>query len=299
MQLLEACDFFLAHCQSSVSLSPHTLRAYTGDLNGFSLFVGKNKLFGRVKMEDLRAYINHLRNEKFLADSSVRRKLASIKLLFKWGVRCGYIQNNPFFVLDERIKVPKKLPRALDMGDLRRLKNAIQISGNNNYDTMLEKTLILILIETGVRIGELSKVEIDDVSISDNCIKINGKGNRQRFVYFVSKDLQKTVLLLMKWRLKILSSSKKFFVFSNKKEVTPEKARKILHRFSQESGIRINVTPHMLRHTCATQWLEKGLDIRYVQRLLGHYSISTTEIYTYVSDKSLREALQRASRRMA
>ncbi|MBN9421863.1 MAG: tyrosine-type recombinase/integrase [Candidatus Accumulibacter sp.] len=296
MDLQRVCEQFLNHCSSAISLSEHTLRAYTGDLKHARKFMGQQSELTSIKKERLRRYIGTMRNEQKLKESTIKRRVACLKLLFKWARQESMLKTNPFDTLNERIRLPKRLPRAIDSADARKLrKTANAPSGENGFDAHCKKAAISLLLETGIRVGELSSIQLEDVSLADRCIKIHGKGNRQRFVYLLSPATFETVSSFLAKRKHVDSQSSELLVNEDGKQLTPPLVRQALCELGKSAGIARHITPHMLRHTCATQWLENGLDIRYVQKLLGHHSISTTEIYTHVSDQSLREALLRAN----
>ncbi|MBK1680401.1 hypothetical protein CKO20_08460 [Rhodocyclus tenuis] len=237
-----------------------------------------------------------MRNEQKLQESTIKRRVACLKLMFRWARQESILKTNPFDTLNERIRLPKRLPRAIDSLDALKLrKTATELSDRSGFDAHCKKTAVSLLLETGIRVGELSGIQIEDVSLADRCIKIHGKGNRQRFVYLLSTATFETVSSFLAKRKHVASQSSKLFVNEEGKQLTPPLVRRALSELRKSAGIGRHITPHMLRHTCASQWLESGLDIRYVQKLLGHHSISTTEIYTHVSDQSLREALLRAN----
>ncbi|TLS16878.1 MAG: integrase [Betaproteobacteria bacterium] len=295
MVISQVSEQFLNHCRSAVSLSTHTLRAYESDLNDVRRYFGSNKKISVVGTEDLRSYIRYLRDQRKFKETSIKRRIACMKLLFRWAQRENLIESNPFEALHERIRLPRRLPRALDSIDTAQLrKNVAQTNHSDGFDLLCHKTAILLLLETGIRVGELASINIADVSISDRCIRINGKGNRQRLVYLLSPAVHRVLELYLPKRLMIDPGSERLFVTATGKLLTAPKVRLALRTLSKQASITTHITPHMLRHTCATRWLEAGLDIRYVQKLLGHHSISTTEIYTHVSDQGLREALTRA-----
>ncbi len=296
MLFSNATNLFIQHCQAVMNLSDHTLRAYTSDLKKAADFWIESKKIAKIKKEDLRDYIFHQREKCQSKESSIKRRIASLKLLFKWAHSERLITANPFDGLHEKIRLPGRLPRALDKRDSNRLKTAIyQIRRNDDIETACKKIAIHLLLETGIRVSELTNILISDISISDQSIKIKGKGNRQRLVYFLSNDLKTSIQNYLKKRLSF-SSDDSFLSIKTQKSVTPPHIRLWLKAIANEANIKQRVTPHMLRHTCATHWLEAGLDIRYVQKLLGHHSISTTEIYTHVSDQGLRKALIKASK---
>lgn len=279
-----------------MTLSEHTLRAYEGDLRDFTKYQGARKDIATVGKDDLRKYIRFLREERKFKESSIKRRVASLKLLFRWALQECRIVTNPFDTFDERIRLPKRLPRALDRNHVGLLRKAIMPAiRNDDFDKLGMKTAIQLLLDTGIRVGELASIRIGDVSLPDRCLTIHGKGNRQRLVYLLSAPIFRSLNRYLSQRQKIGLHSEMLFVTANGLALTPQRVRASLHEIAATAGIDRRLTPHMLRHTCATQWLEAGLDIRYVQKLLGHQSISTTEIYTHVSDQGLREALLRAN----
>lgn len=295
MNLQDACESFLSHCRSAISLSEHTLRAYTFDLKDFQNHAKRETDLSSLDKENLRQFIRHLREERGLKETTIKRRIACLKLLFHWVKQEGMIADNPFDNLHERIRLPKRLPRALERCHIASLRKAIALScGRCNFDELSRKTAIHLLLDTGIRVGELASARIDDLSLSDRCLKIHGKGNRQRLVYLLSAPLYRRLDHYLGKRQKINTQNSKLFVTGAGLDLTPQRVRASLHQLASSAGINKTLTPHMLRHTCATQWLEAGLDIRYVQKLLGHQSISTTEIYTHVSDQGLREALLRS-----
>ncbi|WP_186164025.1 tyrosine-type recombinase/integrase [Burkholderia gladioli] len=199
-------------------------------------------------------------------------------------------------MLNERIRLPKRLPRALDRGDRESLRKAlIWCRGTDDFDAIRSKIAVHLLLDTGIRVGELVAIDLTDVSLASGSLVIHGKGNRQRLVYLLQKPLYRKMEKYLAYRQSVQASSERLFVSAGGRPISTVSVRAELRRISRAAGIARHVTPHMLRHTCATQWLEGGLDIRYVQKLLGHQSISTTEIYTHVSDQGLREALFRAT----
>jgi integrase/recombinase XerD len=237
-----------------------------------------------------------MRNELALKESTIKRRISCLKLLFKWARQESILETNPFDTLNERIRLPKRLPRAIDGADTEKLRKiASTTNDDDSFDAHCKRAAISLLLETGIRVGELSSIQIEDVSLSDKSIRIHGKGNRQRFVYLLSPSVFGTVSAFLSKRRRIGAQGSSLLVNKDGKPLTPPLIRQALRELRTSAGITRHVTPHMLRHTCATQWLENGLDIRYVQKLLGHHSISTTEIYTHVSDRSLRQALLRAN----
>ena len=295
MTLQDACESFLSHCRSAISLSEHTLRAYTFDLKDFQNHAKHETDLASLDKENLRQFIRHLREERKLKEITIKRRIACLKLLFRWTKQEGMIDINPFDNLHERIRLPKRLPRALGSVEISLLSGAVNLeTSENSFQMFATGIAIKLLLTTGIRVGELVKIDIDDLVLSDSSLKIQGKGNRQRLVYLFEPMLNEAIERYLPLRQTKSTASKKLFVTEAGIPFTTQKTRKLLGNLASKAGIERRITPHMLRHTAATQLLESGVDIRYVQKLLGHQSISTTEIYTQVTDHGLRRALRRA-----
>ncbi len=295
MTLQDACESFLSHCRSAISLSEHTLRAYTFDLEDFQNHAKRETNLATLDKENLRQFIRHLREERKLKEITIKRRIACLKLLFRWTKQEGVIDINPFDNLHERIRLPKRLPRALGSIEINLLSGAVNLeTSDDSFQEFAIGIAIKLLLTTGIRVGELVKIDIDDLVLADSSLKIHGKGNRQRLVYLFEPKLNLAIARYLPLRRTKATATQKLFITEAGIPLTTQKTRKLLGILASKAGIERRITPHMLRHTAATQLLEAGVDIRYVQKLLGHQSISTTEIYTHVTDHGLRGALRRA-----
>lgn len=297
MKLLTACDHFTQHYRSVVKLSTHTHRAYQIDLADFCRHTGTETPLAEIDKTRLRQFIRHLREERKLKETTIKRRIACLKLMFRWLHQEEVIPANPFDSLNERIRLPKRLPRSLSREEVAKLMTAIGGDGrdfaDHNYPQAAAKTAIRLLLATGIRVGELVNIDLPDLDLADGRIAIHGKGDRQRLVYVFETTMQAMLASYHNLRKANAFSTTKLFTTPSGTPLTTPKIRQHLASYAKQTGIARRVTPHMLRHTAATTLLEAGVDIRYVQKLLGHQSISTTEIYTHVSDQGLREALRR------
>jgi site-specific recombinase XerD len=156
------------------------------------------------------------------------------------------------------------------------------------------KTIVRLMVGTGMRVGELCKIRVEDVSPDGSVLRIHGKGARDRVAYVTDGSLRQDLQRLIEHRRRSQISAGAVFVNRYGAPMRPQSVRTKLRRLASDAGLSRRVTPHMLRHTAATLLIETGVDIRFVQRLLGHSSIATTEIYTHVSDEALRTTLERA-----
>jgi integrase/recombinase XerD len=288
---------FMAHCRVAKSLSPHTIRAYEGDLRLLIRDLGPDVAPEEVDRERLWKHVRWLREERRLGETSVKRRLATLRVFFRWMEAEGVVPLSIFHRLGLGIRLPKRLPRALDAFDLRRLLDTVDPQGGamevEDHDTLVMRTAVIVLFATGLRVSELVSSRLADVSIADASILVRGKGNRERRVY-LSNGFALKALEDFLGRRQAVPGQEFLFVRQGGRRVSAQFVRSRLRSLASTAGISRRVTPHMLRHTAATQLLEAGVDIRFVQRLLGHSSIATTQIYTQVTDSMLKMKLNDA-----
>lgn len=289
---------FMAHCRVAKSLSPHTLRAYEGDLSLLIRNVGPDAAPTGIDRERLWQHVRWLREERKLGEASVKRRLATLRIFFRWLEAEGAVPLSIFHRLGLGIRLPRRLPRALDALDLRRLLDAVDpdhpATKLTGHDALVMRTAVVILFATGLRVSELVSVRLDNVSVGEASILVRGKGNRERRVYLSSGQALKALADYLAHREGV-PGEEFLFVRERGQRVSAQFVRARLRTLAISAGITRRVTPHMLRHTAATQLLEAGVDIRLVQRLLGHSSIATTQIYTQVTDTMLKMKLDGAN----
>lgn len=307
MLLRLACDEFLTHCRVAKNLSVHSLRAYAIDLTEFQRFFGSERPVAEVDRNVLRGYLRHLFDVRELKETSVKRRLACLKVLFRWLEQEDVIPITPFHRFDGRLKLPQRLPRGLTKPEIRLLLGhaAARLGMRpGRYDvrplSRLEPlrftdltTLMALetLYRTGMRVGELAAVRLADVDAGDGTITVTGKGDRQRRVFLPSDALLRLARRYLELRASRRPSHAGFILGPGGGPASTHQIRIMVREAAEGAGLDRRVTPHMLRHTAATHLLEAGVDIRFVQRLLGHQSISTTEGYTRVTDAALREVI--------
>ena len=212
------------------------------------------------------------------------------ELYLRLAIRCG----QPVAFTSWRPALPprrKRLPRSLSRGEISSLLSSLHQSGT--IDAALRMT-VRLMVSTGVRVGELCKLRLEDPSPDASILQIRGKGSRDRIAYVADIGLRYDLIGLAEQRRVAGGAQGALFVNRLGLGLKPQSIRTKLRRRATEIGLARRVTPHMLRHTAATLLIESGVDIRFVQRLLGHSSIATTEIYTHVSDEVLRTTLERA-----
>jgi integrase/recombinase XerD len=309
MELEEAVSQFLFHCQYEKNLSPKTLKAYSIDLRQFREHLAAHLEITTLAAVDkvaLRAYIKSLFGP--LKEKSIKRKVATLKALFHFLEREDLILLNPFRKMDVRIKETRRLPRTIPLADLKRLfkyvyhlKSEHPDRDSYAYRALVRDIAVLeTLFATGARVAEVSYLRAEDVDLCCGCVKILGKGGRERILQLCDKEALAAVRdYRTLWSEEV---EENVFFFHNRMggRLSEQSVRVGLRRYAAEAGLEVRVTPHMLRHSVATLLLEEGVDIRYIQQLLGHSSIMTTQIYTEVRERQQRRivAAKHPRRRM-
>ena len=295
LSLAGVIERFLDHCRIAKRLSPNTLRAYETDLSDFLAHAGRDAEVGAIDRDSLRSYARALFDAKGLKESTVKRRVAAVKVMFRWLERDEVIPLTPFHRLDMPIRLPRRLPRALTADEMRRLLRAAEAGQScGSHAGVLLHFVVVALFVTGLRIGELVAAGLADVDPIGGSILVRGKGNRERRVFLPGPDTMAALSRYLAVRDRVAPPSGRLLVDADGSDVTAQRLRRRTTALAHQAGIARRVTPHMLRHTAATQLIEAGVDIRFVQKLLGHASIATTQIYTQVSDSSLRTTIERA-----
>ena len=288
-----AAKEFVRFCAVERQLSEHTVQAYGSDLTDFGKWLPSRAELSAITTETLKAYLDALVSKRTLASSTVRRRFACLRCFFRRAAK-RKLAPDPFIDWQLNIARRKKLPRALSSDEISVLLSALQNYSSRDYRFEELEVAVRLMIATGVRVGELCKLGAEDLSPDGATIRIRGKGSRDRVVYVADENLRTQLRRFAEQGRCVAGGRVPLFVNRRGHGLKPQSIRARLHQIAREAGLIRRVTPHMLRHTAATLLIEKGVDIRIVQRLLGHSSIATTEIYTHVSDQALKMTLERA-----
>ena len=268
---------YLEYLELEKGLSQNTIDAYRRDLSDFAQNLEDIHSINRM---NINAYVRTLRERK-LAPTSVIRKVASLRGFFKWATSSGILEKNPAATL-EQPKTPQRLPKVVSVKEIDEMLH-------NNL-TPLELIMMELLYSCGLRVSELVKLKLNDIDLSSKYIRCFGKGSKERIIpigeqakamlqeYFPTRDL-----LVKKYNL----TTKNLLIKDNRHFVTRQDVYNFIH--AQGKLIHKNISPHTLRHSFATHLLENGADLRVVQELLGHSDVSTTQLYTHISKKRLKE----------
>ncbi len=286
---------FIQLVQSTKNLSKKTITAYTSDLNDFNSFVINHELSN----ESILQYIQELTITRRLKDTTINRKLIVLKMFFEYLHSKNYIESNYFSSHQFKFKKEKRLPKTLAIKETSKLLSCVTeqyINANSDFEkwkTSRNLALIDILISTGIRIAEASNITINDIIGSERVILIHGKGRKQRLIYISCPETWNNITSWIKIRKTRSTNTDMLFVNRYGKPISIHGIEYIYNSLKIQSGININSTPHYLRHTFATNLLANGADLRSVQEILGHSSVSTTEIYTEVTTKRKKQVLNK------
>ena len=279
---------YLVTIRVEKNLALKTIEAYNRDLGHYLTFIkNKNvKVISKVTQMHIREYMRDL-NEKGLAPKSITRIFSSIRSYHKYLTAEKIVVENPTLALSSP-KSPKKLPSVLNVNEI---TNIIEDIDESSQFGKRDKAIIEMLYSCGLRVSELCDLDLSNLFLDDDLIRIFGKGLKERLlpVGARAKDYLNNYLLYLRPSLINKKKSSAVFLSRNGNKLTRSMINKILIKWSVASGIKKSISPHTLRHSFATHLLEGGADLRFVQALLGHSDISTTQIYTHLNKKHLQE----------
>lgn len=278
---------FIEYLEYEKGYSKKTIISYEKDLELFNIYLKENKIsnINNIDYNTIRKYLGHLHDNKYEA-SSVSRKISTLRTFFKYNLKEQNIKNNPMTLISNP-KKEKKLPKYLNYEEMEKLLNSIDTT---NKEGIQEKLIIELLYSTGIRVSELVNIKIQDIKIKENQINILGKGNKERIVLFGNKAKESIKIYLNEYKDFFQGNIMKNYLLINKKgkQLTTNKIELIVKDAIRKSALKLNISPHTLRHTFATHMLDSGADLKSVQELLGHENLKTTAIYTHVSNERLK-----------
>ena len=279
---------FLTMLRVERNVSNHTMDAYKRDINQYLMYLGDLdiKNLSDVKSTHIRDYIRVL-SDGGMAPASISRIISSIRTYYRFLSSENILDENPVLLINNP-KLPKKLPDVLSEKEISLIINAIQES-SQFYQR--DKAIIELLYSCGIRVTELCNLEMSNLFIDEDLIRVMGKGNKERLLPLGLRSKKYLDDYIKHSRNSHIKKSGSSFVFvsRNGNQLTRAMINIILNKWTQVSGLKKSVSPHKLRHSFATHLLEGGADLRFVQALLGHSDISTTQIYTHIDKHYLKE----------
>lgn len=290
--LNQITEKYLSFCSNRKNLDCKTIKSYRIDLRQYKEFVFIHKIKWNEK-SSIEKYIDNLHIQ--YKPKSVKRKIASIKALFHYLEIEEIIELNPFHKIQIKYKEPFILPKTISIKNIEIIFNYAYEQykrSTTSYSQIvaLRNVLILeLLFATGMRISELCSLKPNQFDFNDYIIKIYGKGSKERLIQICNENVRR---LIDKYRLSMKIESNSFFFINRlNKRLSEQSVRYMISKYAENAQITNHITPHMFRHSFATLLLEEDVDIRYIQQMLGHSSITTTQIYTHTSIEKQRSIL--------
>ena len=290
MEIAAAISSFLTHVQVEKGLASNTLSAYRRDLYKFEDFAKKRKLeLCAVKRDDLVDFLASLYRRR-LESKTVARHLVTLRNFFRHAQVHELIAEDPTAHL-ESPKIRRSLPGYLRLEEVEKL---LELPDQKTALGLRDRAMLEVLYSTGLRVSELTSLRVMDLDMKVGCVRCIGKGDKERIVPVGRKALAIVERYLRDGRMTLIGASRTPagpFLFVNRRgrRISRVGVWKILSGYGRKAGLRVPLTPHMLRHSFATHLLERGADLRSVQLMLGHSDISTTQIYTHVVEERLKQ----------
>jgi integrase/recombinase XerD len=291
-QWLNKVAEYLDVCEYQKKLDQKTLKAYRIDLRQFKDFFACQSDVVMSKRE-LSKYIIHLHQD--YKPKSVKRKVATVRAYFKFLEYEEYLPVNPFTKLYIKYKEPLRLPRTIPFNTIRSLLSEVyrelqtQQEESSLYALFTRDIAVLeLLFATGMRVSELCALSPQDINLEEGVIRIIGKGSKERIIQISNVEVIKALGSYESRYASRIAATGSFFINCHGRQLNPPSVRAMLRKYTKDAAIAQHITPHMFRHSFATLLLEEDVDIRYIQQLLGHSSIVSTQIYTHVSAEKQR-----------
>jgi len=281
---------YINYLEAERNASAYTIRNYTTDLTGFFRFLSDKGVSSlkEVDRQVLRDYLSHLMEQGFVK-ASIARKLSAIRSLYRYLLREEIISASPVATTSSP-KLDKRLPSFLTTEEIERLLEAPDLSTPQGQR---DRALIELLYASGLRVSELVNLNLEQINLDTNEIRVWGKGSKERMVLMGKPAAEALRAYLQQGRPKLFGTrirmTNALFINRYGGRLTERRVQRILEKYAHIAGIGKRVHPHMLRHTFATHLLDGGADLRVVQELLGHASLSSTQIYTHVTRSQARK----------
>lgn len=277
---------FISYLTNNKRYSPYTITSYKKDTYDYLEFLKKNNIdIKNSNYKIVEEYSKYLYKKK-LSKRSIARKYSSIRTFYNYLEKKNILDNNIFNLL-ENPKKEEKLPRFINEYELDKMFEIPDNSPKGQRDRLI----LEILYGTGVRVSELVNIKINDIDFNNNSIKVRGKGNKDRYVFYGKYCKEAINNYIKNGRISLLNGQTCDYLLLNRfgKNISVVSIRKILNEIINKCSLDIKISPHVLRHTFATHLLNEGADIMHVKELLGHSSLSTTSIYTHVTNEKIKE----------
>ena len=287
MRTHKAIERFLNYLEIERNASEHTRRNYHDDLAQFFRMLGPRALRDITAL-DIRSFLAH-QSTKQLAKRTLARRLSCLRSFFRFLCREGVLKQNPAAGVPTP-RLDHRLPTFLDEGQMVRLLDAPAL---DRWQGLRDHAILETLYSTGMRVSELTGLGLDDLDDISGTVLVRGKGKRERLCP-IGKTACGAIHRYLAQRPRRLKTPSALFVSQKGVRLTVRHLDRLLHRYAKRAQLPISITPHSLRHSFATHLLDRGADLRSVQELLGHQSLSTTQIYTHITPQRLKRVYEQA-----
>jgi len=298
MTLKKTINEFLTHCKFEKNLNSKTLKAYKTDLSQFLNFIESEGLCMDVRKIDKVSLKKYLQKLSSLKMKTIKRKMACLKAMFNYLEYENDDFYSPFRRLKIRLKDAFVLPTVMTIDEIRQILNMLYKSlhcidkKTYKYKSMVRDIAVVeLLFATGMRVSELCQLKVGDVDFEQNSIRIFGKGNKERVIQICQRETIRALQSYINLFSHPLQPNQPFFINRLGSRLSTQSVRIMVKNLIKQSNINKHITPHTFRHSFATLLLEEDVDIKYIQTLLGHSSITTTQIYTHVSTEKQKKIL--------
>lgn len=307
--LSQSINSFIVHCKLEKNLSSLTIKAYSQDLAQFAKYLEKDIPLTEIDKNTIRAYLEYLYSLK-LKISSIIRKIAALKVFFNY-LECEEITTaSPFAKLKIKLKAPQSLPKIMSLSEVNTLLSIPRkkmatmlgcsfemitenlLKGEGKIKFLQDLLILELLFSTGMRVNEICSMNIGDAALDRGSLLVKGKGGKERTIVITHPEVLNYLSIFLRLREYKERFTEPLFINRLKNRIAPHSIRNIIIKYAKEGHIEKHITPHFFRHTIATLLLERGVDIRVVQQVLGHSSIITTQRYTHIDNSIQRSIIE-------
>ena len=294
--LNEFVNLYIDDCVYMKGLDKKSIKAYTIDMTQYLKFQDSD--YNWFKKETIEQYIKML-YQKY-KPKTAKRKIACLKAFFHYLELEDYIETSPFHKIKikrrEAVVLPKTIPVSIISKILNQVYKASEQENKSDFfksNAVRDAAVIELMFATGIRVCELCTLLPDDIDLKSKMIKVHGKGSKERYIQITNKSVQTILKKYRKLFKNEIEQCGYLFVNNRGNRLSEQSVRFMIDKYAKQIGSEIHITPHMFRHTIATLLLEENVDIRYIQEILGHSSVTTTQIYTHISMNAQKKILKK------
>jgi integrase/recombinase XerC len=287
--LQELMGKYVRHLEFERGVSPYTVRNYTGDIKGFLDFLAEKGIrsLDKVELTTLRSYLGRL-HDRGIARSSINRKASALRSFFRYLGQAEILDSEPTATLSAP-KMDKRLPTFLTHGEMALL---IEAPDTSTVLGLRDRAILELLYAAGLRVSEIVSLDLGDIDLGSRQLRVWGKGSKERVALMGAPAAEAIERYLNDGRIRLEGSSPTSAVFLNRfgNRIATRRIQHMVKRYARQAGLDLEAFPHIMRHTFATHMLDGGADLRVVQDLMGHSRLSTTQIYTHVTQSQIRRS---------